>query len=183
MSKEIGLASVYQAMRRRLASAVRSLVGPSDVEDILQEAFLRCYEASGTRRVEHPSSYLLRTALNLAINHTARAGQRLNTSLDEFAEYSSVESPIDIEKQAIQRERLGLYCGAVAELPLQCRRAFLLKKVYGLSQREIASYLKISENTVEKHVAKGLLHCATRIQQADSDTGTARSRSRGGNHG
>lgn len=183
MGKEISLTSVYQAMRRRLASAIRSLVRPSDVEDILQEAFLRCYEASSTRRVEHPSAYLLRTAVNLAINHTARSSQRLNTSLDDFAEDSSVEDSHDLEKQAIQRERLALYCRAVAELPLQCRRAFLLKKVYGLSQKEIASYLKISENTVEKHIAKGLLHCATRIQQIDSETSLTRGKLRSGIHG
>jgi RNA polymerase sigma-70 factor (ECF subfamily) len=183
MGNEIGLTSVYQKMRRRLASAVRSLVGPSDVEDILQEAFLRCYEASSTRRVEHPSSYLLRTAVNLAINHTTRADQRLNTSFDDSAEELNPDGSVDIERQAIQRERLALYCRAVAELPLQCRRAFLLKKVYGLSQREIATYLKISENTVEKHVAKGLLHCATRIRETESDSGTARRRSLSGHHG
>jgi RNA polymerase sigma factor (sigma-70 family) len=183
MGKDFGITAVYQKMRRRLASAVRSLVGPAEVEDILQEAFLRCYEASGSRRVEHPSSYLLRTAVNLAINHTARAGQRLNTSLDDLDDDAGLEGPVDVEKQAIQRERLALYCQAVAELPLQCRRAFLLKKVYGLSQQEIAGYLGVSESTVEKHVAKGLLHCATRIREIDSGAGIARRRSRSGNHG
>jgi RNA polymerase sigma factor (sigma-70 family) len=183
MGKDFGIAAAYQRIRRRLASAVRSVVGPAEVEDILQEAFLRCYEASGTRRVEHPSSYLLRTAVNLAINHNERAGQRLSTSLEECDLDSGLESPIDLEKQAIQRERLALYCQAVAELPVQCRRAFLLKKVYGLSQKDIAAYLGISENTVEKHIAKGLLHCATRIREIDSETGVARQRSRGGHHG
>lgn len=183
MARDFGIAAVYQRMRRRLASAVRSLVGPSEVEDILQEAFLRCYEASGSRRVEHPSSYLLRTAVNLAINHNERAGQKLGTSLEEFDMESSLESSVDIEKQAIQRERLALYCQAVAELPLHCRRAFLLKKVYGLSQRDIAGYLGISENTVEKHVAKGLLHCATRMRDIDAGRVAPRQKSRGGSHG
>jgi RNA polymerase sigma-70 factor (ECF subfamily) len=162
MGKDFGIAAAYQRIRRRLASAVRSVVGPAEVEDILQEAFLRCYEASGTRRVEHPSSYLLRTAVNLAINHNERAGQRLSTSLEECDLDSGLESPIDLEKQAIQRERLALY---------------------GLSQKDIAAYLGISENTVEKHIAKGLLHCATRIREIDSETGVARQRSRGGHHG
>jgi len=183
MGKDFGITAVYQSMRRRLTSAVRSLVGSADVEDILQEAFLRCYEASSTRRVEHPSSYLLRTAVNLAINHKERAGQRLNTSLEEFDVDAAFEGSIDLERQAIQRERLALYCQAVAELPLQCRRVFLLKKVYGLSQQDIASYLQISENTVEKHIAKGLLHCARRIREIDLESNLMRSRSRGSNRG
>jgi RNA polymerase sigma-70 factor (ECF subfamily) len=36
-----------------------------------------------------------------------------------------------------------------------------LKRVYGLSQREIAERLGISQSTVEKQVAKGLFMCAT----------------------
>jgi len=183
MEKDFGITAVYQSMRRRLASAVRSLVGSADVEDILQEAFLRCYEASNTRRIEHPSSYLLRTAVNLAINHNERAVQRLNTSLEEFDMDSGLPGSIDVERQAIQRERLALYCEAVAELPLQCRRAFLLKKVYGLSQKNIARYLKVSENTVEKHIAKGLLLCARRIREIDSESNSIRARSRGSNRG
>jgi RNA polymerase sigma factor (sigma-70 family) len=183
MVEDAGIAGIYRKMRRRLGVAVRSLVGASEVEDILQEAFLRCYEAEGKRPVEHPSAYLMRTAVNLAINHATRAEQRLNSPLDHVLGDAEPVSDLDIETQAIQRERLALYCRAVAELPLQCRRAFLLKKVYGLSQREIAAYLGISENTVEKHIAKGLLHCATRIRESEADATPRPVASRARRHG
>jgi DNA-directed RNA polymerase specialized sigma24 family protein len=38
--------------------------------------------------------------------------------------------------------------------------------VYGLSQKEIAAELKISENTVEQHLAKGMRLCSAAL--ADS---------------
>src|SRR5690606_20794216 len=41
----------------------------------------------------------------------------------------------------------------------QCRKAFVLRKVYGYSQKEIADSLGISENTVEKHIATGIKRC------------------------
>ncbi len=165
-------------MRRRIVFAIRNLVSRSDVEDVLQEAFLRCYEADKVRRVEHPSSYLLKTAINLAINHVDSASHRLDSSLEKLDD--EPRSELDLERQAINRERLALYCEAVAELPMQCRRTFLLKKVYGLSQREIAARLGISESTVEKHIAKGLLHCATRIAEVEfgSDVKPVRRRTR-----
>ncbi|MCZ8130394.1 MAG: sigma-70 family RNA polymerase sigma factor [Steroidobacteraceae bacterium] len=181
MYEDSALAGAYKKMRRRIVFAIRKLVSPSDVEDVLQEAFLRCYEAEKVRHLEHPSSYLLRTAVNLAINHVGSASHRLNASLDRLDDEPGSE--LDLERQAIDRERLALYCEAVAQLPMQCRRAFLLKKVYGLSQREIAARLGISESTVEKHVAKGLLHCATRIADVEAGSGAKperqRTRSRG----
>jgi len=64
-----------------------------------------------------------------------------------------------VESEVDSQERFLHFCRAVRALPLQCRRAFILKKVYGLSQREIAAYLEISESTVEKHVARGTLDC------------------------
>jgi DNA-directed RNA polymerase specialized sigma24 family protein len=38
----------------------------------------------------------------------------------------------------------------------RCRRAITLRKIYGWSQKEIAVEMSLSENTVEKHIAKGL---------------------------
>ena len=162
------LETAYTSVRRRLSSLLRRFVGPADVEDILQEAFLRCYEADASTPIRRHQSYLYQTALNLARNHWSRADKRALSSLDMLVAEDEPVSEVDIEREAVARERLALYCRMVAELPLQCRRAFLLKKVYGLSQREIAKYLGISENTVEKHVAKGLLVCATRMRELEA---------------
>ena len=162
------LEAAYESVRRRLSALLRRFVGPADVEDILQEAFLRCYEADAATPIRRPQSYLYQTALNLARNHWSRTDRRASSSLDALLAEDEPASDVDIEREAVARERLALYCRMVAELPLQCRRAFLLKKVYGLSQREIAAYLGISENTVEKHVAKGLLVCATRMRELEA---------------
>jgi RNA polymerase sigma-70 factor (ECF subfamily) len=68
------------------------------------------------------------------------------------------------EDGAHHQERFRVFCDAVRQLPLQCRRAFILKKVYGLSRREIADYMGITESTVQKHVAKGLMLCMEYLQ-------------------
>jgi DNA-directed RNA polymerase specialized sigma24 family protein len=48
-------------------------------------------------------------------------------------------------------------------LPDRCREVLTLRKLYGLSQREIAQRLGIAESTVEKHVAYGVHLCAERM--------------------
>jgi len=49
---------------------------------------------------------------------------------------------------------------AIQGLPDRCRQVFTLRKVYGYSQKEIASRMNISEHTVEQHLTKAARRCA-----------------------
>jgi RNA polymerase sigma-70 factor (ECF subfamily) len=54
---------------------------------------------------------------------------------------------------------------AIQSLPERCRQVFTLRKIYGLSQKEIAQKLSISENTVEVQGAIGIRKCAEYFQR------------------
>src|SRR3546814_14899379 len=41
-------------------------------------------------------------------------------------------------------------------MPPQTREAFMLRRVHGLPQREIAVRMQLSESTVEKHISRGI---------------------------
>ncbi|EHN76805.1 RNA polymerase sigma-24 factor, partial [Streptomyces coelicoflavus ZG0656] len=43
-----------------------------------------------------------------------------------------------------------------SRLPDRCRRIFEMRRILGLSQREIARQLGVSENVVENEAARGL---------------------------
>ena len=148
--------------------AVGRIVKPHDIEDIVQETFVRSFEAAGKSAIRHPRSFMFKTARNLALNHVTRAESRLTDAVEDFRDWDVLPSTEPLESSYEARERFLLFCSAVRELPVQCRRAFLLKKVYGLSQQEIASYLGISQSTVEKHIAKGMLICVEYMKEADA---------------
>jgi RNA polymerase sigma-70 factor (ECF subfamily) len=67
----------------------------------------------------------------------------------------------NVEDRYQAEEMFVYFCRAIAELPVDCRRVFILKKVYGLSQAEIAERFAISVSMVEKHVAKGMAMTGT----------------------
>jgi RNA polymerase sigma-70 factor (ECF subfamily) len=154
------LTAIFLECRASLVRLVGRIVRPHEIEDIVQETFIRSYEAAGKRTIRHPRAFMLKTASNLAINHVKRAESRLTDAVEDFGLSDVYLTTETLESSYETRQRFLLFCRVVRKLPLQCRRAFLLKKVYGLRQREIAQYLGISESTVEKHIARGLLVCA-----------------------
>lgn len=162
-----GLASVYMACRGALARAVGRIVKRHDIEDILQDAFVRSFEAEGRYHIRNPRAFLLRTATNLALNHASRSGYRTTSDIEDLALSGVYATGNDaVEASVDANDRFQQFCRAVGGLPEQCRRAFILKKVYGLSQKEIAAELGVTESTVEKHIARGLLLCRDALEGA-----------------
>lgn len=73
---------------------------------------------------------------------------------------ASVLSP---ERSAQGAEALRALDAALRELSPRCRRIFLMRRVDGLPNAEIARRHGISVNSVEKHIARALRHCQTRM--------------------
>lgn len=173
MPGEDGLYTLFLALRSHLARAVMRIVPPKEVEDIVQETYVRiCQIEKNGRSLEEPRAFLFKTARNLALDHLKRSETRLTISIDEAQDYDLTEQREYADhtfEQVASAKEFALFCEAVRELPVQCRRVFVLKKVYGYSQREIARELSISENTVEKHVAMGVKRCTLFMRQYDEE--------------
>jgi len=168
-----------------LCRIIGRIVQPDDIEDIVQETFLHSFAASNKQPIDNPRAFMAKIARNLALNHVGRAEQRLNQSTEELVglEGQFEELTPSLESQHQSDEEFQVFCRAVAELPLGCRKVFILKKVYGLSQRDIARYLGITESAVEKQVAKGLLLAADYMRihgYRNNSQAAARSRPRRG---
>ncbi|WP_165787031.1 RNA polymerase sigma factor [Pseudohalioglobus lutimaris] len=131
-----------------------------DAEDLTQEAFLKVLEAGSKGKIEHPQAYLYRTARNLSLNMLASKSHQLSVYIEDLADPGVIEDGMSLEHQVGHEQRFELFCHATLDLPERCREVLILRKVYGLSQKEVAQRLGISVSTVEKHLAKALMRCA-----------------------
>ncbi len=72
MTRKSTVAETFLKYRSKLMRAVGSIVGADDIEDIVQEAFIKSYEAELKQEIQYERTYMLKTARNLALNHIAK---------------------------------------------------------------------------------------------------------------
>lgn len=157
------LQSVESGLRRYLS---RFLVREQDIEDVVQEAFLRAFESEKSRQVHSPRSFLFRIARNLALSELARSANRLTVHMGDLSVLNVIDERADSEREFEVNRRIDELGAAIAALPPQCRRVIIMKKVFGFSHGEIARRMEISVRTVEKHLARALQRC----QELDRET-------------
>lgn len=176
MSKPENFDGIYLSLRGQLARIVSRIVPPKDIEDIVQETYVRLCQVKKKEAIKEPRSFMVTTARNLALDHLKRAETRLATNVSENEElgFCNAENLVDTTFQQVNsNQEFIFFCEAVRQLPVQCRRVFVLKKVYGYSQKEVARELGISESAVEKHIALGIKRCTHLMIQRERKAGVS----------
>ncbi len=143
----------------------RFFSSPHDIEDVLQEAYIRSVQAKDISQIKSPKAFLYKVAKNLALNNQAKAANKLTDYMADFDELAVFDNEMQLEDQVNGEKQFVQFCEAVKRLPSQCRKAFVLKKVYGFSNKEVAERLGITVSTVDKHLMKGLAMCRTHLER------------------
>jgi RNA polymerase sigma factor (sigma-70 family) len=133
--------------------------GAEDIEDLIQETYVRIYTIEDFECVDSPRALLFRIAQNLAVERVRRQKARATDSVGDFEPLNVDSLEASPDEQIDARRRFETFCAAVERLPPLCRRVFVLRKVHKLSHAEIAQVLGVAHSTIEKHVAKGLTRC------------------------
>lgn len=168
MAKNNKISSIYltflqseSALKRFLS---RFLYTAEDIDDMAQETFLRAYRATSGRDIDSPKAYLFRVAKTMALKELSNKSKQLTNYLEEEPD-CDIGTSNTLEEEILAQQKIRLFFDAIAELPPQCRRIFLMRKVQALHHKEIAEKLGISLSSVEKHIALGTLRCKKYVQQ------------------
>lgn len=127
-----------------------------EVDDVVQEAYAVLATLDEVVHIRDPRAYLYTVAQSVILQYVRRA--RI-VSIEAVAEIDRLDishDQLSPDRYAVARQELRRLGSLMAALPTKCREAFVLRKVHGMSQREIARCMHISESTVEKHIAKGV---------------------------
>ena len=157
------LVETYSPMIYRLG--LKMLDNTQDVEDMLQETFIKTYRhLSDFDGRSSLSTWLYRIATNEALM-TLRRKRPDTISFDEpLADEAEPQEPLQIvdwccmpEEELMSAEGRAYLDKAVASLPASLRVVFLLRDIEGLSTRESAEVLNLSEMAVKTRLSRARL--------------------------
>lgn len=150
---------LFQLHRPELQSYLARLVRCRETAaDLLQDTFLRFLEHAPKVEIGNSRAYLYRTAHNLAVDHLRKEDRRCTdaTAPEQLWDVPD-QQPAPDHRLHAQQELQSLYT-TLEELPPLTRRIFELNRMHGLSYQEVADALNISNSSVQKHLARALLH-------------------------
>jgi RNA polymerase sigma-70 factor (ECF subfamily) len=127
-----------------------------EIDDIIQEAYAILADLETVDDIRHPRAYLFQVARSVITRHVRRARVVSIHSVENLAQLDHADDCPSPEQTAIDRDELRRLAQAIGAMPAKVQQAFILRRVEGLSQREISARMAISENTVEKHISRGL---------------------------
>jgi RNA polymerase sigma-70 factor (ECF subfamily) len=131
-----------------------------DVDDVVQESYLRVWKVRATQPIESAKAFLFRVARNVALDALRKTR---NSPLDQgrdFAASCVLDSEPDAATALITKELIHHLADALVELPDRWRQVLVLHKLKGMPQKEVAACLGLSDRTVEKYCLKGMARCA-----------------------
>lgn len=145
-----GFRSLFKTLRRVLSKNGRS---PDEIDDLMQEAFLRLQAYCRERPIENTEAFLVRTVLNLSAQ-LARDSHPHQSLTNDPEALSAVDPSPDPDVVYAGQQRLSRVGAALNRLSPRSRQAFLMHRVDGMSYVQIAQELGVSVSMVEKHVAR-----------------------------
>lgn len=136
----------------------------SMAHEVVHEAWIQIQMRKTARAIHSPLGLLRRILYHLAVDHCRRSDTRqalvccMEALPDAPSDQPSAERVLDA------RRELLMLAEVIQNLPPRCREVFILHKIHGLSQREVAEIQQVSLKTVEKHLRLGMRACRSCLQ-------------------
>lgn len=127
-----------------------------DVDDVVQESYLRVWKARAVRPILSAKAFLFKVARHIALDSVQRGKVSLEEHGGNLAALALTPSGSGLAESLEAEERVHLLAAALITLPPRCRDIVMLRKLRGIPRKEVADRLGISEKTVDEQLARGV---------------------------
>lgn len=153
------LTRCFLEIRAELVRFLTRRNGKAAAEDVVQETWLKLHERGDAESWDEPRAVLFTTAANLGTDVQRREARADRLFVRDGETPEAPHPGADPQSQVQTESELNSVAAALQGLPAQCREAFLLNRVEGLTHSEIAQRLGVSTKTVQRHIERALRRC------------------------
>jgi len=127
-----------------------------DIDDVIQEAYCRLAAMDDVTHVGNGRAYLFQTTRNIVLEQVRRSKIVRIDNMTDLSSLNIVDEAPPMDRVVSGARELQRVQQLIERLPRKCRQVFVLRRVHGVSQREIGQMLGLTQAAVEKHAARGL---------------------------
>lgn len=168
--KSAALAVFVRTHEPLLRAFFRNRLGSEDLAlEFTQDTFLRFTQAGYDPSAANVKALAFSIARNLFFDHLRRirreraSGFFVDHMLDDAALAGLPGNEPSPDERLAGRQDLAAVMAAIGSLPPRCAQVFLMHRVQGKAQKEIAAELRVSLSVVEKHIKRALIRLATAV--------------------
>ena len=136
----------------------------ADVDDLVQDVFVRMQTSQSSGPIENAERYLFRVAQNVLISRYRAEGSRerhLHMPMHEGIEPGDDLSP---ERIAIGRDEYARIVEAITNLPPRVRAAFVFHRFENMTYQAIAARMGITKNSVKELIHRALVRLSETME-------------------
>ena len=127
-----------------------------EVDDVIQESYLRIWKARAVQPIQSAKAFLFRIARNIALDSVRRRHASPLEPVGDLDRLPVIDERSSVADTVSTNEKIALLADAIDTLPPRCREIIVLCKLQGKSYREVAARLGLSEKTIAEQVYRGV---------------------------
>lgn len=140
-----------------LRARLRRMAVPEDeISDIVQDAYLKISHLDAVDHIQSGRGYFFAAARTILLDRIKRERIVRIDSLTEMEALTLADDDPGPERRVAARLELERVGKLIADLPDRCREIFELRRIQGVSQREISHRLGLPEHIIEAQAVRGL---------------------------
>ncbi|MBI2498457.1 MAG: sigma-70 family RNA polymerase sigma factor [Opitutae bacterium] len=137
----------------------------SDVDDVVQESFLKAFVAWQRGRLTSAKGFLFTVAGNMVVSLFRKRKFMADAPVNGSPPLHVLADDADVLETVCSHDELALISEAIASLPSRCQQVLVLRLLQGRDCRDIAGRLGIAEQTVRVLLARGMKKCVKLLCQ------------------
>jgi RNA polymerase sigma factor (sigma-70 family) len=142
---------------RDLRARLRRIgIADEEIDDVIQDAYVSISRLDSVTHIHSGRAYFFTVARMAFLQRIRRDRVVRIDSITELEALTIADEQPSAERRVSARQELDHVRSLIAALPDRCRQIFEMRRIDGVSQREIANRLGIAEHIVEAQSTRGL---------------------------